>query len=467
MCPPREFAPTPFASRVRPLRRRPLTVSQQIAQPHFFSAALAHPDGHEVTLTRDGDTFIERGKATGSSEENLIHQEAGHCASVVFELRLSQLRQQGFRLLPPALATPSSPTLVRGNAAAALAAAIRPRCPPLARLIEAQTRRLLTNTPSNRLAALQAEEPWADILLESGDEGQDAIYESRHLYNDNWPGTDLSFVDFFEPVTALPHDEKLYVWSADYDYVTLYDAVFARYQSESPALARNAKPQQFNTAAAHQLRMLLGSPTAARVASIRLLVHGDIEPFASVLTDTRAGQLVTHLVLAPDAPGMAPARLPNSLFSWLQGVSCPAKDLHAVFGADVYQSVKQTTIRRCGETPLVDALTCLSSSFPSLEHVGLWFEHDTLSDDDINDVANHPLLPRLLSLDLQAGGAWWPALSARAARFAHLCDLFLPRFLPDDRAGQTEERPINITPVAPDRRGLVAFDIETFGWPSY
>jgi hypothetical protein len=42
---------------------------------------MAHHDGREVTLTRDGDTFIERGKATGSSEENLIHQEAGHCAS--------------------------------------------------------------------------------------------------------------------------------------------------------------------------------------------------------------------------------------------------------------------------------------------------------------------------------------------------------------------------------------------------
>jgi hypothetical protein len=445
--------------------------------PPNLAIPLRHPDGRRALLRRENDLFVEQVQAPSLATDTRRELMGARAAAVLLELRLSDLREAGFELDSASIGAACTPNRAPGGALEALAEAIAPDCPAVATLLDAHTRWFLNDTPINRIAASAARVPWVEVRDYDID-GDLLEYYSCHLYHHSWPrakpgGTNNSFIDFFNhATTALAHRGSIYVWCEDDDSVGLVDATLPQCRPWLQLWNRKwSNQEELNVSAAHELRAFVLSIRDPALVSLRLKVHGNLEPFEVALEDTQARHLVTHLVLRTDNPTRRhdpPAPL-GGRFPSLQALACNSVVLPSLLiesAAPLESLIVETWPGPDGVPTVLSALD--RPALSSLRHLGLW--NARLKPADFEALARHSRMAQLTSLDLARasnGDAWGDSLLQLRPHLSHLRWLLVPESVAERLSQDVLDSWPELIPCRYGYPESIAIDIVAYGWPPY
>jgi hypothetical protein len=451
--------------------------TRRLPAPPALAMPLRHPDGRRALLRRENDLFVEQVEAPGLATDTRRELMGAHAAAVLFELRLSDLREAGFEFDSASLGADCTPARAPDGALKALTEALAADCPTVATLLDTHTRWFLNDTPRNRIAAAEARVPWVEVR-EYDHDGDLLEYYSCHLYHHNWPGTKPgaahdSFVDFFNSATtALSHNGGIYVWCEDEDSVGLVDVTLTRCTPWLHLWNRKwSNQEELNVGAAHELRAFVLSICEPSTVSVRLKVHGDIEPFETVLEDTHARHLVTHLVLRADNPTRrhGPPTALGGRFPSLQALSCNSVALPSLLTESTAPLESLVVETWPGPDGVPTVLSVLDRpALASLRHLGLWNAH--LEPADFETLARHHRVAQLTSLDLARasnGDAWGDSLLRWRPHLSHLRWLLVPESVAERFPQEVLDSWPELIPCRYGYPESVAIDIATYGWPPY
>lgn len=303
-----------------------------------------------------------------------------------------------------------------------------PRDPRTAELLQAELARFRDPTPENRAretSLLQLAEPHA-------------------------PGyrAQIGVGSLFEANVTILHDDEHrgYAWVYDDDLASI-------------DVRGKGDIWQYNVDAYEQL------PRAVTrdVTSIRLCLFEGTSRMFEALAEHDALDRVTHLDLRTQS-----GRLPDPVGRFvpgLGGLTCMHDELAALLDAGATELEGLAVWLNGWKPEVLDRAMAL----PKLRHLALWSGPPT--GDDLTGLATHPILDRLMSLDLAGSSndaAHFPftALVENAAAFGYLNRLALPGHLvPLEVRGRVARALPDVpTFVSHDRREMMAVDFEMLGW---
>jgi hypothetical protein len=196
------------------------------------------------------------------------------------------------------------------------------------------------------------------------------------------------------------------------------------------------------------------------IASLSGLVFGTFRPLARLLDTVSLRDRITSLSLR--SPDFAPVPRVARELPTLRTLSVAIDRMAAALGAG-HPALRHLIL---GSSSAKHALDWLKhAALPRLEHLAL--RHARLDEVGLAALADLALVPQLHSLELFSSHHAFPfdALLALRPRFNHLERILLGgHIVPTEILQRFDDWP-QVRFVSHDRRELLAFDLETTGWP--